>query len=212
MRTNILIAFTCLCIIHNGYSQDSLSIKMNSIDEYKEKILTEKKEFFSIGFPLKWYTDNDSIHYYFKDNRLVFIEHYSNQKIDGDTWVIGAIYYRRVFFMQNKLALEEQYSKSFEEHYRWDENNKGYIDIYNNIRDKRNYYDFISDKRFAIVSRSIEAPETQSDSLLNLTEWHYLDISKYNRTGKGTFRRILKEINENEFTFPDSLIMPYSEE
>jgi len=212
MRTNILIAFTCLCIIHNGYSQDSLSIKMNSIDEYKEKILTEKKEFFSIGFPLKWYTDNDSIHYYFKDNRLVFIEHYSNQKIDGDTWVIGAIYYRRVFFMQNKLVLEEQYGKSFEEHYRWDKNKKGYIDIYNNITDNRNYYDFISDKELSIVSRSIEAPETQSDSLLNLTEWYYHDISKYKSKGKDAFRLILKEINENEFTFPDSLIMPYSEE
>lgn len=212
MRTNILIAFIFLCLIHKGYSQDSLSIKMNIIDEYKEKILTEKKDFFSVGFPFKWYTDNDSIHYYFKDNRLVYIEHYSNQKIDGDTYVVGAIYYKRVFFLQNKLVLEEEYSKSFEEHYRWDENNKGYIDIYNNITDKRNYFDFISDKELAFVSRSIEAPEAQSDSLLNLTEWYYHDINKYKSTGKDAFRHILKEINENEFTFPDSLIMPYSEE
>lgn len=100
MKKRILIALVSMCWMPGVYAQDSVAVKMDLIDEYRANILAHKNEFLSVGFPLSWYADTDSIFYYFKDKHLVLIEHSSDKEIDGDTNVVRAIAYKRVFFLE----------------------------------------------------------------------------------------------------------------
>ena len=64
-------------------AQDSLSIKMNQIDEYREELLSQKDDLLCVKFPLNMYNVDenscyidyekpDTIYYYFQDSNLVF--------------------------------------------------------------------------------------------------------------------------------------------
>lgn len=213
MKKNIFIIIASICLMHGAYAQDSVSVKMNQIDEYRKSLLAHKHEFLSVGFPLKWYADVDSIFYYFKDNCLVLIEHSSDEIIDGDSYVVRAIAYKRVYFSGNRLCLEEEYTKSYAEHQRVAEDKSRFIvEIYNYMNEKRNYYDITNDHELSFVSRQLEAPEAMADSLFNTTEWYFFDISKYKYSrGRNTFRSLLEQIKENGFILPEGVIMPYSD-
>jgi hypothetical protein len=165
--------------MHGIYAQDLVSEKMNRIDEIRDSLFARKNEFCSIGFSLKWH-ESDSIFYYFRHNRLVITEHSSDQEIDGDTNVERFITCRRVFFYENKLCLEEEYSKSYEVHIRIDENKSRFIhQMYNYIDEARRYLYILDDSQLSSVSRVIEAPEAIADSMLNVIDWNYMDISRY---------------------------------
>lgn len=212
MKKRILIALVSMCWMPGVYAQDSVAVKMDLIDEYRANILAHKNEFLSVGFPLSWYADTDSIFYYFKDKHLVLIEHSSDKEIDGDTNVVRAIAYKRVFFLGNRLCLEEKYTKSYEEHYRRDENKKQFIDIYNYMDDVRTYFNSSNDRMLSFVSRRLEAQEAVADSLLNATEWMYSDISRYKYSrGRDTFISYLEQVEKNGFVLPEGVIMPYSD-
>lgn len=213
MRKWIMIIVASICWSHQVYAQDSVLMKMNLIDKLRDSILTHKNKFLSIGFPLRWYADTDSIFYYFKDNCLVLIEHSSDEEIDEDTNVERFITYRRVFFYENKLCLEEEYSKSYEVHIRIDENKSRFIhEMYNYIDEARRYFDIQDDSQLSSVSRIIKAPEAIADSLLNGIDWNYMDISRYKYfKGKHTASNHLGKIEENRFVLPEGVIMPYKE-
>lgn len=213
MKKSVLMIIASICWMHLIYAQDSVSVKMNLIDEYRDSILTHKNEFLSVGFPLRWYYDTDSIFYYFKDNHLVLIEHSSDEEIDEDTNVIRAIAYKRVFFSGNKLCLEEEYSKSYEEHQRVAEDKSRFIvEIYNYLDEVRTYFNSSNDRMLSFVSRHLEAQEAVADSLLNATEWMYSDISRYKYSrGRDTFISYINKIEENGFVLPEGVIMPYGD-
>lgn len=213
MKKNVFMIIASICLMHGAYAQDSVSVKMNQIDEYRNGILAYKNELLCVGFPLRWYADADSIFYYFEDNRLVLIEHFSDREIDGDTHITRFVAYKRVFFSGNRLCLEERYTKSYEEHQRVAEDKSRFIvEIYNYMNEKRNYYDITNDHELSFVSRQLEAPEAMADSLFNTTEWYFFDISKYKYSrGRNTFRSLLEQIEENSFIMPEGVIMPYSD-
>lgn len=213
MREIYILVVASIFCMHGIYAQDLVSEKMNRIDEIRDSLLARKNEFCSIGFPLKWHDESDSIFYYFRNNRLVLIEHSSDQEIDGDTNVERFITYRRVFFYENKLCLEEEYSKSYEVHIRIDENKSRFIhEMYNYIDEARRYFDIQDDSQLSSVSRVIEAPEAIADSMLNTIDWNYMDISRYRYfKGKHTASNHLGKIEENGFVLPEGVIMPYKE-
>ena len=197
--------------MHGVFAQDSLSLKMNWIDEIRDIILKERNEIFKIGFPLKWYHESDSVFYYFKNNHLILIEHKSDRDVDGDTNMERFMAYSRVYFYQGKLCLIEEITKSYERVIRWDDKGNHYREKQNSIDETRNYYDLQSDGRLSLVFRRIEAPLDRADSLLQKTEWNYIDISKYKYSrGKNAFLRFLKQIEDNGFILPEGAIMPYS--
>jgi hypothetical protein len=213
MRKSILMIIASLCCMHGAYAQDSVSVKMDQIDEYRNGILAHKNELLCVGFQLRWYADADSIFYYFEDKRLVLIEHHSDREIDGDTHITRFVAYKRVFFSGNRLCLEERYTKSYAEHQRVAEDKSRFIvEIYNYMDEERRYYNLQNDSQLSSVSRVIEAPEAIADSMLNATDWIFSDISRYRYfKGKHTTSNHLGKIEENGFVLPEGVIMPYSD-
>jgi len=207
------------------YAQDSLSIKMNQIDEYRESLMNKRDGFLCVKFPLNMYNVNenscyidyekpDTIYYYFQDFSLVLIEHCTDRLVDDncDTDNRRLFEFNRFFFQHGKLCLEESFRNTFIQ------GNRG---LYCSIEESRTYWDIAIDKKLVNKNRGTmpNSPvlEAKVDSVMNVTEWEYYQIDKttydykYGSGKRYTEVHCLYTIKENGFIFPDGVKMPYSE-
>ena len=227
----MIIAF--ICAMQVIYAQDSLSIKMNQIDIFRENILKQKDNLLCVKFPLNLhpvdenscyidYEKPDTIYYYFKDSNLVFVEHRMDRMIgDCDTDYKRVLEYERTFFMKGRLCLEEYYDNAFSEG--WDRSDKGkeIITTFCYVEESRTYWDVAIDKKLVNKNRGTmpNSPilESKVDSVMNATEWEYYYVDKTSfdykyDSGEDEARvKCFSKIKKNGFVFPDSVKMPYSE-
>ena len=209
-------------------AQDSLSIKMNQIDEYREDLLSQKDNLLCVKFPLNMYDVDenscyidyekpDTIYYYFQDSYLVFVEHRTDRWVgDCDTDDKRFLEYKRMFFMDGRLCLEEHYYSCYIEGWSRPKNGKEFIATFCDITEFRTYWDVTTDKVLAETSREVGPYilESKADSVLNATKWNYKsDLSRYKYDiGQDHYRvPFCSIIEENGFVFPDGVKMPYSE-
>lgn len=215
------------------YAQDSLLIKMNQIDEYRDSLLNKRDGFLCVKFPLNMYNVNenscyidyekpDTIYYYFQDSNLVFVEHRMDRWIgDCDTDNKRSMEYKRMFFMKGRLCLEEHYDNVYIEGYDRSKKGKEIIAMFCDITELRTYWDIAIDKKLVNKNRGTmpNSPvlESKVDSVMNATEWEYYQIDKttyrykYGSGKRYTEVHCLYTIKENGFIFPDGVKMPYSE-
>ena len=226
MKKNV---FTILVLLVASvtFAQDSLSVKLNQIDEYRNDILIHKEEYLCAKFPLNMfhvdensgyidYWKPDTIAFYFKDSCLVFIDHKTDRLVDDnlDTNDRRIFEYKRAFFYQGSLCLEEQYSDITTEGHRYIGMTR--IDeMYHSITECCTYWDILIDKICAEkcwrtpITRPIH--ESKVDSVMNAKNWYFIDISKDRRdNGNLTSQYMyLKHIKRNGFILPEGVKLPY---
>ena len=225
MKKNVFTILVLL-VTHVTFAQDSLSVKLNQIDEYRNDILTHKEEYLCAKFPLNMfhvdetsgyidYWKPDTIAFYFKDNCLVFIDHKTDRLVDDnlDTNDRRIFEYKRAFFYQGSLCLEEQYSDITTEGHRYIGMTR--IDeMYHSITECCTYWDISIDKICAEKCWRTDDPlhESKVDSVMNAKKWYYINISRYenDRGKRATKNRYLDYIIENNFILPEGVKLPYN--
>ena len=224
MKKNVFTILVLL-VTHVTFAQDSLSVKLNQIDEYRNDILTHKEEYLCAKFPLNMtpvdensgyidYWKPDTIAFYFKDSCLVLVDHYKDRLVDDnlDTNDRRIIEYERAFFYQGKLCLEEHYRHIVTEGHRYIGMTR--IDeMYHSITECCTYWDISIDKMCAKKCWGTDDPlhESKVDSVMNAKGWIFYDISKKivdngNLTSQYMY---LKHIKRNGFILPEGVKLPY---
>lgn len=231
MNRLLSLIFASISVMQVASAQDSLTVKMNHIDEYRECVLNHRNDFLVVKFPLNMqdvdetscyidYEKPDTLFCYFQNDDLVLMEHRLDRLIgDCDTDESRFVKYVRAFFEDGKLCLEEEYMNVYTEGWGSSESGKRVIVNYCYVEEFRKYWDITIDKKLCDKSRSPAEDyvlETQLDSVLNATEWEIEFVVKKtgiypNGSGEGCTRhRYLSKLEDNGFVLPEGLKLPYS--
>lgn len=234
MNRLLSLIFASISVMQVASAQDSLTVKINHIDEYREYVLNHRKDFLVVKFPLNMqdvdetscyidYEKPDTLFCYFLNDDLVLLEHRLDRLIDNrncDTDFSGYMEYQRAFFEDGKICLEEQYDSSYAEEWPSSENGERVRIVHCcYVEELRTYWDITIDKKLCNKSRSPAEDyvlETQLDSVLNATEWKikYVDKSsfdyKYDDGESAARIKYLNKIVKNGLVLPEGLKLPYS--
>lgn len=231
MNRLLSLIFASISVMQVASAQDSLTVKMNHIDEYRECVLNHRNDFLVVKFPLNmYYVDEtscyidyakpDTLFCYFQNDDLVLMEHRLDRlKGDCDNDEKRVVKYAHAFFEDGKLCLEEEYMNVYTEGWGSSESGKRVIVNYCYVEEFRKYWDITIDKKLCNKSRSPAEDyvlETQLDSVLNVTEWKikYVDKSSFDYKyddGESTARiKYLNKIVKNGLVLPEGLKLPYS--
>lgn len=231
MNRLLSLIFASISVMQVASAQDSLTVKMNHIDEYREYVLNHRKDFLVVKFPLNMhyvdetscyidYEKPDTLFCYFQNDDLVLMEHRLDRlKGDCDNDEKRVVKYAHAFFEDGKLCLEEEYMNVYTEGWGSSESGKRVIVNYCYVEELRTYWDITVDKKLCDKSRRPAEDyvlETQLDSVLNATEWkiYHVDKSSFDYkydSGESTARIMyLSKIEDNGLVLPDGLKLPYS--